>query len=89
MKSVSIYPQEWDGEALTIDRDILIAVVYPGAGEGHLEVLVPTYEEQLRALFERPVILRDRMLFPWSAEAVKYALETGLAPMGLYGEQDP
>ncbi len=88
MNAVSIYPQEWDGDQLTIDRDILIAVVYPGAGEGHLEVLVPTYEEQLRALFERPVILRDRMLFPWSAEAVKYALETGLAPLGLCGEQD-
>lgn len=88
MSSLSIYPQDWDGEDLTVNREVLVAVVYPGSGQGHIEVLVPSYETPLRELFERPVILPDRYYFAWSPDAIQYALDSGLAPLGLFGESD-
>ncbi len=60
-----------------MNREVLVAVVYPGSGQGHIEVLVPSYETPLRELFERPVILPDR----WIADFEKIAIKPDVRPL--------
>lgn len=85
---LTLHPLRPAGSTFVPDRNIVIATVdsdKPGCG--HVEVFVPSYEQRTRDLFERPLQVEGKTLQPWTPEALRYLLNTGLSRQGLAGER--
>lgn len=67
--------------------DIVVGMAFYGDGQGTLDILIPTYEESLKRLFENPLMVRGQRIAPWTAEALQYILDSGLYSLGLHGER--
>ena len=91
---ITPYPLQPVDDELVADRDFVVALVFPEVGQGHLEVLIPSYEDSLRNLFEKPLQIYDgpgktRVLSAWTGESLQYFLTSGLLSLGLIGEKNP
>lgn len=84
---IAIYLMVHNGTEHVVRRDIHIANVYHGT----VDVFDPSYETELRNLFEKPLLVADgsgqrKALEPWSEEALRYIKTSQLFAMSLAGE---
>lgn len=83
---IKIYPLMVNGWQAAPRLDLIVARAVVGAGRGELRVFVRQHETGLRQVFEQPLSSRtepDRVLAPWSPEAIDQILRFELNYLGL------